>query len=125
MHHDVRYAIDVIGKDITRGSSVSECVSSNKLVIAVMGSDASTVSVVYNLLSNSLLRTEGSQPSVTLATGGVDKITFTLYDAAAVLTVNPASAYFVGVKMEMKVQGVRDTYVDELQTRSRMRAKGL
>jgi prepilin-type N-terminal cleavage/methylation domain-containing protein len=127
MHHDVRHAMDVMRQDIIRGSGVSACVSSNHLVMTTEVSGAGTVSVVYdyNQSSNSLSRTENSGPSVTLATGVVDKVTFTLYDASGVMTTDPASAYFVGVKMEMKKQGVRDTYVDELQIRNRMRAKGL
>ncbi len=124
MHHDVRHAMDVIEQDITRGTGVSACVSSNRLAMTTEVSGTNTVSVVYNLSSNSLLRTENPGSTNTLATG-VDTITFTLYDASGAVTTDPASAYFVGVKMEMKTQGVRDTYVDELQTRNRMRGKGL
>jgi prepilin-type N-terminal cleavage/methylation domain-containing protein len=122
MHYAVRHAMDIIGKDIIRGSNVSACVSSNNLTMTVMLNSNTTVSVVYNLSSNSLSRTEASQPSVTLATG-VDRVTFTLYDASGVVTVAPTNAYFVDVKMEMKTQGVRNTYQDELRTRNRMRVK--
>ncbi len=126
MHYGARHAIDIIGKDIIRGANVSACVSSNNLTMAVVCIDSTgfvvTNSVVYTLSSNSLLRTEASQPSVTLATG-VNKVTFTLYDTEGVVTAAPASAYFVDVKMEMKTQGVRNTYTDELQTRTRMRVK--
>jgi hypothetical protein len=111
-------------RDITRGSGVSDCISSNRLVLTTVVSGTNTVSVAYNLSGNSLLRTETPGSTSTNATG-VDKITFTLYDASGEVTADPASAYFVGVKMEMKTQGVRDTYADELQIRSRMRAKGL
>ena len=124
MHHDVRYAINLIRRDITRGAGVLACVPSARLEMAVQNSGTNTVPVVYNLSGNCLFRTEASGPSVSLATG-VDKITFALYDPAGVLTADPAGAYFVGVKIEMKTQGVRDTYADELQVRSRMRAKGL
>ncbi|MEI8207195.1 MAG: prepilin-type N-terminal cleavage/methylation domain-containing protein [Kiritimatiellales bacterium] len=122
MHYGARHAIDIIGKDIIRGANVSACVSSNNLTMTVMRSDASTVPVVYNLSGNSLSRSENSQTAVTLATG-VNKVTFTLYDTEGVVTAAPASAYFVDVKMEMKTQGVRNTYTDELQTRTRMRVK--
>lgn len=124
MHHDVRYAMDVMRRDITKGSSVSECVASNRLVMLVESAASNTVSVAYNLASNSLARTEASGSANTLATG-VDKVTFTLYDKLGAITSVPADAYFVGVKMEMKTRGVREVYADELQTRNRMRAKGL
>jgi prepilin-type N-terminal cleavage/methylation domain-containing protein len=124
MHHDVRHAMDVMRQDITRGSAVSSYASSNRLAMTVEGSNTNLVSVVYNLSSNSLSRTEASGSTNTLATG-VDRVTFTLYDESGAVTTDPASAYFVGVKMEMKTQGVRTTYADELQTRNRMRAKGL
>lgn len=124
MHHDVRHAMDVMRQDITKGVSVSECVSSNKLAMTVKGSDLNLVSIAYNLSSNSLSRTEASGTPVALATG-VDQVAFTLYDAAGAVTTDPSGAYFVGVKMEMKTRGVRDTYADALQMRSRMRAKGL
>ena len=124
MHHDVRHAMDIMRQDITRGSGVSACVSSNRLAMTTEAPSTGTISVDYILSSNRLLRAEDSGPSVALATG-VDKVTFTLYDALGAITADPASAYFVGVKMEMKKQGVRDTYMDELQIRNRMRAKGL
>ena len=121
MHSAARHAIDVIGKDIISGTNVSDWVSSSKLAMTVMRSDASTVPVVYNLSGNSLSRSEAGLTN-TLATG-VDQVTFTLYNESGVVTSNPASAYFVGVNMKMKTQGVRDTYRDELQTRNRMRVK--
>ena len=124
MHHDVRHAMDIMRQDITKGSSVSECVSSNRLAMIVKGADSNLVSITYNLSSNSLSRTEASGTPVALATG-VDQVTFTLYDAAGAVTTDPSGTYFVGVKMEMKTRGVRDTYADALQMRSRMRAKGL
>ncbi len=124
MHYAARHTIDVMGKDIASGSNVSACVSSSGLTMTVMRSDGSTVPVVYNLSGNSLSRSEDSQSSVTLATG-VDKVTFTLYDESGTnnVTATPANAYFVDVKMEMKTQGVRNTYTDVLQTRNRMRVK--
>lgn len=124
MHHDVRHAINLMRRDITKGAGVSACVSSNRLEMTVQNSGTNTVPVVYSLLSNNLVRAESSGTPVTLATG-VDKVTFTLYNQAGVLTSDLSDTHFVGVKMEMKIRGVRDTYVDELQVRSRMRAKGL
>jgi hypothetical protein len=56
---------------------------------------------------------------------GVDRVTFTLYDASGALISDPADAYFVGVEMALETQGVRNSYSDKLQMRSRMRAKGL
>jgi prepilin-type N-terminal cleavage/methylation domain-containing protein len=124
MHHDVRYAINLMRRDITKGAGVSACVSSNRLEMNVQNAGTNRTAVVYNMVSNSLFRTEGAGAPVTLATG-VDKITFTLYDQSGQCTNDTDSAHFVGVKMEMKIQGVRDTYTDELQVRSRMRIKGL
>jgi prepilin-type N-terminal cleavage/methylation domain-containing protein len=122
MHYGARRAMDTIGKDIIRGTNVLECVSSSRLAITVMPSNSISVSVVYNLSSNSLSRSQDSEQPVTLATG-VDQVTFTLYDANRVVTVDLASACFVDVNMKMKTQGVRNTYTDELQTRNRMRGK--
>jgi prepilin-type N-terminal cleavage/methylation domain-containing protein len=127
MHHELRHAMDILRKDISRGSGVSQCTASNKLTMTTtvgVPPYTNTVSVVYNLAGNTLSRTEASGQPVTLAMG-VDSVLFTLYDASGTGTANLADAYFVGVKMAMKRQGVRNTYKDALETRNRMRCKGL
>jgi len=126
MHHDVRHAMDIIQREITSSSEVSQCIASSRLSINTTRSGVSTgsVSVVYNLSSNVLSRTAGTGSAETLATG-VAGITFVLYDASGATTATPADAYFVGVEMEMQTRGVQNTYEDKLQIRSRMRGKGL
>lgn len=121
MHQDVRYSMNVMQKDITGASGVLEYIASNRLVLST-GTNA--VSVAYNLSSNVLSRTVSSGSAKALA-AGVDGILFTLYEASGAATADPASAYFVRVEMSMKTSGVRDTYLDTLQIRSRMRGKGL
>lgn len=125
MHHDVRHAMDIMQREITSSSGVSQCIASSRLSINTTRSGVSTgsVSVVYNLSSNVLSRTAGGSTN-TLATG-VAGITFVLYDASGATTATPADAYFVGVEMEMQTRGVQNTYEDKLQIRSRMRGKGL
>lgn len=121
IHHDVRYAMDFIKRDIARGSEVSSCVTNSRLAL-VTGSNK--VSVVYNLTDNIFSRTDSG--SVTnLLVSGVESVSFSLYDASGTATSSPTNAYFVDVKMNMQTHGVRDTYTDELQTRVRMRGKGL
>lgn len=122
LHRAVRHAIDIMQRDIAAGSGVSACTTNSSLTLTT---GSNNVSVVYNLANHVLSRKVGTGSAETLATGVVDKITFTLYDASGAVTADPAGAYFVDVKMEMKAQGVRDTYADELQMRSRMRSKGL
>lgn len=125
MHHDVRHAMDVMQRDITSGSGVSQCIASNKLTLNTTGfGSTGSVAVVYNLSNNVLSRTAGAGLAQTLATG-VSKVTFALYDASGAITADSADAYFVGVDMEIKTQGVRNTYMDKLQIRNRMRVKGL
>jgi prepilin-type N-terminal cleavage/methylation domain-containing protein len=124
MHHDVRYAMGVLQRDITRGIGVSGF-ASNRLVLSTTGQGGGgSVSVVYSLSSNVLTRAESGGASEMLASG-VDRVTFTLYDASGALISDPADAYFVGVEMALETQGVRNSYSDKLQMRSRMRAKGL
>jgi hypothetical protein len=109
-------------REIAAGSGVSACTANSSLTLTT---GSNNVSVVYNLTNHVLSRTENAGSAEMLATGVVDKITFTLYDASGVVTADPAGAYFAGVKMEVKAQGVRDTdtYLDELRTRVRMRNK--
>lgn len=123
MHHDVRHAMDIMQKDITRGSGVSQCFTTNLLAMTTLSGSSSSAAVVYHLTSNVLFRTEGSATNVLAV--GVSGLSFTLYDVSGDATADPAAAYFVGVNMSMQTHGVRDTYADALQTRIRMRAKGL
>lgn len=126
MHHDVRHTMDVMRRDLTRSFGVFQYNATNRLALVTAGSGAGTnrIVVVYSLTNNLLRRTEGSFPAETMGTG-VEELELTLYDQSGAVTTIPANAYFVGVKMAVKKQGVRDTYTDVLQTRIRMRTKGL
>jgi prepilin-type N-terminal cleavage/methylation domain-containing protein len=124
MHHDLRHATDVMRRDLARSSGVSQYNATNQLTLVTKVPGAGTSQVVYSLASNLLDRTVGSSPSETLSSG-VDELEFTLYDQSGVITATPANAYFVEVKIAVKKQGVRDAYTDVIQTRIRMRAKGL
>ena len=127
MHRDVRHAMDIMRRDITGGTGVSQCTASSRLTFTTTAASAGTgsVTVVYNLADNNeLSRTvSGSNTNQTLLAAGVEKVKFTLYDAAGTVTTVPANAYFVEVEVDVKTQGVRNTYEDTLQTRARMRMK--
>jgi prepilin-type N-terminal cleavage/methylation domain-containing protein len=125
MHHEVRHAIDLLRRDLTRGSGVSNFSASNLLTVTTAaGVSTNTISVAYTVASNQLFRTEGAGTPVMLATGVVN-VVFTLYDASGAGTTSPSEAYSAGVKIGMRRQGVRTAYEDVLETRNRMRRKGL
>jgi len=123
MHNEVRHAMDLLRRDITRGTEVST--ASNLLTVTTSaGVSTNTISVAYTVANNQLFRTEGAGTPVTLATGVVN-VVFTLYDVSGAGTTSPAEAYSAGVKIGMRRQGVRTAYEDVLETRNRMRRKGL
>jgi Tfp pilus assembly protein PilW len=125
MHHEVRHAMDRLRKDITGGSAVSQHTASSLLAVTTTaGGSTNPVSVVYALANHQLSRTVASGTPVILATG-VDQVLFTLYDESGVDTASLTDACSVGVKIEIERQGVRNTYEDVLETRNRMRRKGL
>lgn len=124
MHHEVRHAMDLLRRDIIRGSGVLQYSASNLLTVTTTaGVSTNAISVAYTFASNRLFRAEASDPSVVLAKG-VEGVLFALYDVSGAGTTNLADAYSVGVKMGLKRQGVRTAYEDVLETRSRMRRKG-
>lgn len=125
MHHEVRHAMDLLRRDITRGSGVSQYSALNLLTVTTTaGVSTNAISVAYTFASNRLFRAEASGTPVTLATG-VTGVSFALYDDSGAGTTNLANAYLVGVKIGMKRQGVRTAYEDVLETRNRMRRKGI
>lgn len=126
MHNDIRHAMDVMQRDIARGSGVLDCIASNRLALTTQEASASTnfVSVVYTLTSNTLYRTQGSGAGDLLATD-IESISFALYDLAGMAATTPADAYFVDVQIEAQTQAVLNTYEDEVRTRTRLRSKGL
>lgn len=124
MHHDVRHTMDVMQRDITRGSGISEYLSTGRLALTTTYKGSNQVSVVYNLSSNILSRTEGSSSAEVLAED-VKALGFVLYDASGEVTTDATVAYFVEVNLAMETRGVRETYEDQLRTRIRMRSKGL
>jgi prepilin-type N-terminal cleavage/methylation domain-containing protein len=126
LHNDVRHAMDVMTRDIARGSAVTQCIATNTLAVNApqTGSSSNIVSIVYSLSGDTLSRKEGSDPSETLASG-ISAITFTLYDTAGGLTVDPSAAFFVEVDIQAQARAVLNTHTDRFRTRTRLRRKGL
>lgn len=125
MRGDMRNAMMIFQRDATRGIDISEWSATNRvrMLTARHGVSTGTVDVVYEVLTNALVRIADGATN-TLATG-VQGVDFTLYDKQGATTVAPGSAFFVGMDLHLDRQSVRTNYTDRLQARARMRRKNL
>lgn len=113
MHNNARRAVDNLRKDLFEATNVVSCVTNLSLSVRT------TDTILYSHSGTNLTRRVGGGTAIPIATG-VHSILFSLYDEDRLPTTVPADAFFVEMTIWMRMQGVRTTYEDVLQTRVRL-----